>query len=75
MSARTPRYFVLVMDGRPLTQPSAPDVPAVFQNEQSALLEAGNLDLSTEQIVLERYAADLDFLDRQFIRRSAPAPY
>ncbi|BDP44458.1 hypothetical protein DAETH_44270 (plasmid) [Deinococcus aetherius] len=61
---RAPRYFVLVVDGLPLTQQDNPDVPVVFREEREALaaghaLQGGD---SPKTVVLEAYADDYSFV-------------
>lgn len=69
--ANTPRYFIVVLDGKPLPNRRAPETPMVFQDEQTALAAVNRLDISAlpEQIMLEGYSDNFDFLGRQLIER------
>lgn len=61
---RSPRYFVLVVNGRPLTLPESPDVPVVFREEREALTAGQSLQTADQSrtVVLESYADDYSFV-------------
>lgn len=70
--ARTAQYFVLVVNGKPFTPATAPDIPVIFHDEHSAMVTASQLDLTAwpGNIVLEAYGDDYSFLAGRRIGRS-----
>ncbi|GMA15179.1 hypothetical protein E5F05_01780 (plasmid) [Deinococcus metallilatus] len=69
---RPPRYFVLVVNGKPFTEATNPAVPVIFREEHLAVVTASQLDSTTwpGDIVLEAYADDYSFLEERRIGRS-----
>lgn len=63
-ATRIPCYFVLVVDGLPLTHHDTPHVPVIFREEREALAASRPLQTvdSTRKVVLEAYADDYSFV-------------
>lgn len=71
-----PRYFVLVVDGRPYCRPTHPDTPAVYHHEDHAteqgesLLRLGR----AVSVTVECYDEAFAFLETRWVKAPLQHP-
>lgn len=73
-ATRVARYFVLIVDGQPLTHEGSQDVPVIFRDEETALATGRHLYVAQQPqaVTVEAYADDYTFVGRRRVDVAVP---